>query len=40
MSEFFKSEVVQNTIAELSELQQRLAVEMPYLPRMNYNQKV
>ena len=40
MSEFFKSEVVQNTIAELSELQQRLAMEMPYLPRMNYNQKV
>ena len=40
MSEFFESELVQNTIAELSELQQRLAVEMPYLPRMNYNQKV
>ena len=40
MSEFFESEVVRNTIVELTALQQQLASEMPYLPRMNYNQKV
>ena len=40
MSDFFKSDQVQNSIMELTMLQQQLATEMPYLPRMNYNQKV
>ena len=32
--------MVQNSIMELTMLQQQLASEMPYLPRMNYKQKV
>ena len=40
MSDFFKSDQVQNSIMELTMLQQQLATEMPYLPRMNYKQKV
>ena len=40
MSDFFSSDQVQNSIMELTMLQQQLATEMPYLPRMNYNQKV
>ena len=40
MSDFFKSDQVQNSIMELTALQQQLATEMPYLPRMNHNQKV
>jgi len=40
MSDFFSSDMVQNSIMELTMLQQQLASEMPYLPRMNYKQKV
>ena len=40
MSDFFKSDHVQNSSMELTMLQQQLATEMPYLARMNYNQKV
>ena len=39
MSDFFKSDQVQNSIMELSVLQQQLATEMPYLPLMNPDQK-
>ena len=40
MSDFFSSDMVQNSIMELTMLQQQLASEMPYLARMNYKQKV
>ena len=40
MSDFFSSDMVQNSIMELTMLQQQLASEMPYLSRMNYKQKV
>ena len=39
MSGFFKSDMVQDSIAELTKLQQQLVVESPYLPMMNYDQK-
>jgi len=39
MSDFFKSDQVQNTIMELTALQQQLATEMPYLPLMDPDQK-
>ena len=40
MSDFFSSDQVQNSIMELTMLQQQLVTEMPYISRMNYNQKV
>ena len=39
MSDFFKSDQVQSTIAELTALQQQLVTEMPYLNRMKPEQK-
>tara|TARA_B100000945_G_scaffold51992_1_gene37531 strand:+ start:243 stop:578 length:336 start_codon:yes stop_codon:yes gene_type:complete len=39
MSDFFKSDQVQSTIAELTSLQQQLVTEMPYLPMMKPEQK-
>jgi len=39
MSNFFESEVVRDTIAELTNLQQELVMEMPYLPMMKEEQK-
>ena len=39
MSDFFKSDQVQSTIAELTALQQQLVTEMPYLPMMKPEQK-
>ena len=39
MSGFFKSDMVQDSIAELTKLQQQLVVESPYLPMMNDDQK-
>jgi len=39
MSDFFNSEQVQSTIAELTALQQQLVTEMPYLNRMKPEQK-
>ena len=39
MSDFFKSEMVQQTINELAGLQQQLVMEMPYLPMMDSEQK-
>ena len=39
MSGFFQSEVVRETIAELTNLQQELVMEMPYLPMMKEEQK-
>ena len=39
MSDFFKSDQVQSTIAELTALQQQLVMEMPYLNRMKPEQK-
>ena len=39
MSDFFRSEQVQNTIMELAQLQQQLVTETPYLPMMNDDQK-
>ena len=39
MSDFFRSEQVQSTIAELTSLQQQLVMEMPYLPMMKPEQK-
>ena len=39
MSDFFKSDQVQNSIMELTVLQQQLATEMPYLPLINPDQK-
>ena len=39
MSDFFRSEQVQSTIAELTALQQQLVTEMPYLPMMKAEQK-
>jgi|TARA_B100000131_G_scaffold38243_1_gene34698 hypothetical protein len=39
MSEFFKSDVVKRSIAELSGLQQQLVMQMPYLPIMKPEQK-
>ena len=39
MGDFFKSDQVQSTIAELTSLQQQLVTEMPYLPMMKPEQK-
>ena len=39
MSDFFKSDQVQSTIAELTALQQQLVTEMPYLNMMKPEQK-
>ena len=39
MGDFFKSDQVQSTIAELTSLQQHLVTEMPYLPMMKPEQK-
>ena len=39
MSGFFKSDMVQDSIAELTKLQQQLVVESPYLHMMNDDQK-
>ena len=39
MSDFFRSEQVQNTIMELAQLQQQLITETPYLPMMDDDQK-
>ena len=39
MGDFFKSDQVQSTIAELTSLQQQLVTEMPYLPIMKPEQK-
>ena len=39
MSDFFRSEQVQNTIMELAQLQQQLVTETPYLPMMDDDQK-
>ena len=39
MSDFFRSEQVQNTIMELAKLQQQLVTETPYLPMMDDDQK-
>ena len=39
MSDFFKSDQVQSTIAELTALQQQLVMEMPHLNRMKPEQK-
>ena len=39
MSGFFQSEVVRETIAELTNIQQELVMEMPYLPMMKEEQK-
>ena len=39
MGDFFKSDQVQSTIAELTALQQQLVTEMPYLNRMKPEQK-
>jgi len=39
MSDFFKSDQVQSTIAELTSLQQQLVMQMPYLPIMKGEQK-
>ena len=39
MSDFFKSDQVQSTIAELTALQQQLVTEMPYLNRMKPEQE-
>ena len=39
MSDFFNSDQVQSTIAELTALQQQLVTEMPYLNRMKPEQK-
>ena len=39
MGDFFKSDQVQSTIAELTSLQQQLVTEMPYLNRMKPEQK-
>ena len=39
MSGFFQSEVVRETIAELTNLQTELTMETPYLPMMKEEQK-
>ena len=39
MSGFFQSDVVRETIAELTKIQQELVMEMPYLPMMKEEQK-
>ena len=39
MGDFFKSDQVQSTIAELTSLQQQLVTEMPYLNMMKAEQK-
>ena len=39
MSDFFESDQVQQTIMELTRLQQILVVESPYLPIMDDDQK-
>ena len=39
MSDFFQSDVVRETIAELTKIQQELVMEMPYLPMMKEEQK-
>ena len=39
MSNFFESDVVRETIAELTKIQQELVMEMPYLPMMKEEQK-
>ena len=39
MSGFFQSDVVRETSAELTNIQQELVMEMPYLPMMKEEQK-